>query len=206
MIEVFDVEQGSGDWFKLRLGLPTASNFDSIMASGRDDGPSLTRTGLMYRLAGEILTDVPAETFSNKAMERGKEMEPEARELYSGSTGAKLERVGFIKNTIGRGCIVGCSPDSLVGKHGALEIKTRAPEGLIPVLLKGVFPLEFRPQCQGTLMVTERKWIDLVVYYRGMPPLFVRQERDEAYIKTISDAVEIFSHELKRLVEKLRAM
>lgn len=205
MIEQFDCEQGSEDWFRLRLGLCTASNFDSIMASGRDEGPSLTRMDLMYGLAGEIMTEEPMENYSNRTMERGKEMEPEARKLYAFATGAKLDRPGFIKNTIGRGCVVGCSPDSLIGKNGVLEIKTAAPKRFIPMFLKGVFPAEFRPQCQGSLLVTEREWVDLMVYYRRMPrPLIVRQERDEAYIKNISDAVEIFAHELKRLVEKLR--
>ena len=28
---IHEVEQGSGDWLKLRLGIPTASEFDKII-------------------------------------------------------------------------------------------------------------------------------------------------------------------------------
>ena len=37
MIEIIDVEQGSPEWFKARVGLPTASRFSEILAEGGDD-------------------------------------------------------------------------------------------------------------------------------------------------------------------------
>src|SRR5207244_1211176 len=109
-LQVFNDPQNSPEWLMRRLGLPTASVFDTIMAKGRDGGPSKTRRTLMFKLAGETMTGLPAENYSNGYMERGHEWEPEARNLYAMITGNQLEQVGFLR----RGN-VGASPDSLIG-------------------------------------------------------------------------------------------
>jgi len=62
---VHDVEQGSEEWFKVRAGMPTASEFATVMASGRGGGDSKTRRTYMLKLAGEILTGEPKENYSN---------------------------------------------------------------------------------------------------------------------------------------------
>lgn len=206
-VEIIDCVQQSLEWFEARLGFATASNFGTIMASGKDGGESLTRTALLHKLAGERLSGQPAENFQSAAMKRGNDMEPEAREYYSRTNFATLTPVGFIKRTLPNGDVVGCSPDSLIGKDGALEIKTLAPDLMIKQMLRGTIPPEHRPQLHGTLWVAGLEWIDLLLFYRGMPvaPKF-RVERDEAYIKEISDRVEVFNWELRKLVEKIRSM
>lgn len=209
-VEVFDsVEQRSDDWHSLRRGLPTASRFASILAQG--DGKMRAR--YLYQLAGEALSGETAETFSNAATDRGIAMEAEARDWYGRTRFADLAQVGFVRRTVrrplGSEFVVGCSPDSFVGRDGVLEIKTTRPDLLIEMSLKGAagFPSEHRAQIQGTLWVTGRAWCDLIVFYRGMPvtPTF-RVERDEAYIRTLSDAVETFAWELKTLIECMRSM
>jgi hypothetical protein len=140
------------------------------------------------------------ESFSNEYTERGHEFEPEARDLYCFETGAALQRVGFIRN--GR---VGCSPDSLIGADGGLEIKSQSPHLLIETILKDQFPAEHVPQVQGTLWVTKREWWDLVVYYRGMPLFKKRSHRDEKYIQTLATEVDRFNAELDDVVAKIRA-
>lgn len=210
LVEVFDeIEQGTEEWFALRLGLPTASNFATIMAEGKDGGASKTRAKLLYQLAGEIVTGEPAENYSNAFMERGKQMEAEAREDYDRRfafpKAVELRRVGFVRRTVAPGRFIGCSPDSLVGEDGVLEIKTMAPHLLIPLRESGRFPTEHIAQCQGSLWVTGRAWCDLVVFYRGMKPLRYNVLRDEAYIRRIDEAVQVFSWELRKIVERERA-
>jgi hypothetical protein len=206
-IEVFaDVEQGSPEWFALRLGIPTASRFAAVCATGKDGtvAGSLTRSKLMRVLAGEILTGETAETFRNDAMERGSNMEAEARDYYARTRFVELERIGFIRRRLPSGRFVGCSPDSLIGKSKALEIKTSRPDLIIEIGDKGTgFPPEHRAQVQGTMWVAEIEEVDLMIYYRGMPyaPTFTVR-RDEAYIKDLSDSVEIFDWELHKLVER----
>lgn len=199
MIEVFDCDQNSGEWLEARRGLPTASMFATIMAKGKDGGASLTRRKYLYKLAGEILTGEVQDGYSNAHMERGHEMEPDARNMYAMMTDASPELVGFIRNGA-----KGASPDSLVGANGLLEIKTKLPDLLIDVLIKGEFPAEHRAQCQGALWVAEREWIDIAVYWPKLPLFIKRAARDEVYIADMSKAVDAFNEELAGVVEKVR--
>ncbi len=200
MMEIFeDIEQGAEPWLKLRAGIPTASVFSTLLASGRGGGESKTRQTLLYKLAGERLTGEPAENYTNGFMDRGHAMEDEARQHYAFVRDCEPKRVGFIRS--GK---TGCSPDSLVNSDGMLEIKTAAPHILIPLLLKGESPPEHKAQLQGNLMVAERQWIDIIVYYRGMKPLIVRENRDEDYISRLREAVDVFDLELRKLCERLK--
>lgn len=198
-MQIFNCEQGSEEWFRARAGMPTASEFATVMASGRDGSESKTRRTYMLKLAGEILTGEPSESYSNAHMERGKVMEEEARDWYAFSRDIEPERVGFIVNGP-----KGCSPDSLLGTNGMLEIKTALPHILIEKLLKGEFSPEHKAQCQGALWVAQREWIDLVTYWPRLPPLVVRAQRDELYIAALSKAVDEFNAELNEVVERVR--
>lgn len=206
LLTIVDVEQGSDEWFKARLGLPTASHFAVIMAQGVE-GDALTRTQYLYRLAGEIITQrVAEETFKSRAMERGKEMEPEAIADYERRKGLEVRRVGLGINFAGlRRC--GASPDGLVGFDGGLETKTMRPDLMIPLLLKGAaMQPAHRAQVQGNLHVWERDWFDFKVFYTGMPDFTVRVHRDDRYIRELDNQIQIFNFDLKNLVDKLRTM
>lgn len=195
-MEIFDVEQNSDEWLRARMGIPTASAFSQLLAKGEGK----TRRSYMLKLAGEIITGEPMESFSNEHTERGHVMEPEARDLYAFTTGADLRRIGFVKS--GR---AGCSPDSLIGENGGLEIKTKLPHLLIELILKDEFPSEHKAQVQGTLWITKREWWDLVVYWRGIPQFVKRAYRDEGYIANLAGAVNAFNEELDQVVKTIRA-
>lgn len=199
-LEILDCEQRSAEWFMARCGLPTASEFDSILANGTKGKPSKTRQSYMRRLAAEIITGQPGETYESAAMARGRAMEPEARNYYSVLKDADPTPVGFVKN--GRR---GCSPDALLGDDGLLEIKTQRADLLVDTILKGEFPKEHVPQCQGQLWITEREWLDLIVYWPGMPPFVKRAYRDDAFIASLDKAVDRFLDELDAMVAKVRA-
>lgn len=200
MLEIIQCEQGSDEWFKARLGIPTASMFSTVMASGKTPGSrSLTRDKYMRELVGERITGTANEGYNNSHMDRGKAMEAEARDLYAFVHDAPLEQVGFIRNGD-----KGCSPDSLSGKNGMAEIKTALPHILIETLIADRAPLEHRAQCQGNLWVAEREWIDLIVYWPKMPLFVKRLYRDEQYIAEMAKAVKLFNEELAELEAKVR--
>lgn len=199
MIQIIECDQGTPQWLQARAGIPTASEFSTVMASGRGGGESKTRATYMRKLAGEILTGEPAESYSNVHMERGKIMEAEARDYYAFLRDADPVQVGFIRN--GQ---KGCSPDSLIGDDGMVEIKSALPHILIEKLEKDEFSPEHKAQCQGALWVAEREWIDLVTYWPKLPPLIKRAHRDEIYIAQMSRAVDQFNEELGELVERVR--
>ena len=199
MIEIIDCEQNSDEWLRARIGLPTASMFATVMASGRGGGESLTRKKYLYQLAGEIITGETSEGYTNAAMQRGHELESEALVAYSLTNNDDIVKVGFVRN--GQ---KGASPDSLLGDAGALEIKTKQPNVLIETLMRDGFPPEHKAQCQGVLWVAEREWIDLCAYWPKMPLYVKRAYRDEEYIKTMADAVDRFNDELAATVDKIR--
>ena len=200
MREIIVCEQGSEDWRKARAGVPTASNFQTVLAKGRGGSESLTRNKYLRQLAGERITGEPMETFQSGAMKRGNEMEERARNFYSFLTDAEPELVGFIRNGN-----KGASPDSLIGDEGLLEIKTCAAHILIEHILKGEFPPEHRAQTQGQLWIAEREWVDLICFWPGMPPFVKRAVRDESYIQTLSEAVDQFNDELAAMVSKINS-
>lgn len=197
MIQVHDFDQGTPEWYEARRGLPTASEFATVLAKGEGK----TRKTYLLKLAGEILTEELAETYSNVHMERGKVMEDDARDLYAFLSDDPLTRVGFISNGP-----KGCSPDALVGDAGILEIKTALPHILLGHLLRGEFPAEHRAQTQGALWVCEREWVDLAIYWPKLPLFVKRAYRDEDYIKNLAAEVDRFNAELADTVERVRAM
>ena len=200
-MQIFDFDQNSEEWYRARMGVPTASEFATVMAKGvGGKGPSKTRRTYMLKLAGEIVTGEPMENYSNAHMERGKAMEDEARNFYAFMNDAEPRRVGFISNGP-----KGCSPDSLLGDAGMLEIKTKLPHLLIEVLLKDDFPPEHKAQCQGQLWVAEREWLDLAIYWPNLPLFVKRAYRDEAYLKTLANEIDRFNDELAEMVERVRS-
>jgi hypothetical protein len=198
-LQIIECDQGTPEWYRARLGLPTASMFATILAKGKDGGASVTRRTYLNKLAGEIFTGEPAENYTNGHMERGQAMEAEARNFYCFMHDAVPQRVGFIVNGN-----KGCSPDSLLASDGVLEIKTKMAHLAIECILRDEFPAEHKAQCQGALWVAEREWIDIAVYWPKLPLFVKRAYRDEEYIRKLAQAVDQFNDELAATVEKLR--
>lgn len=199
--QFIECEQNSPEWFAARAGIPTASEFKTIIGIKKDAKDKLTRAKYMRKLAGEILTGEVIEGYKNTHMERGHIMEDEARSHYAFMANVEPTRVGFVRNGN-----TGCSPDSLIGHNGILEIKTAFPDILIEKIEANAFPPEHRWQCQGNLWIAERDFVDLKIYWPRMPNFVKRSYRNEQEIKTISDAVDQFNDELAELVERLRRL
>lgn len=199
MIQIIDCEQGSPEWFSARMGIPTASEFSTVMAKGKDGGASKTRADYLRKLAGEILTGEPMESYTNGHMERGKLQEDEARDLYALQYNVEPVRIGFVRNGN-----MGCSPDSFIGDDGGLEIKTALPHIQIERLRLGRLPPEHRHQVQGSIWTCERKRWTFVSYCPRLPLLVVPVERDDGFIAELAGAVTKFNAELAETVEFVR--
>lgn len=122
--------------------------------------------------------------------------------LYCMLADVDVTRVGFIRNDLHR---AGCSPDSLIGDDGMLEIKTRAGHLQVELLLDGEVPTAHRAQLQGQLWIAERQWVDFFAYSPGLRPFLKRVYRDDLYIARIAKAVSIFNAELNLIVEQVAA-
>ena len=201
MIQIIDCEQGTADWFAARMGIPTASEFATVMAQGKGGGLSLIRAKYLRTLAAEIIRGTPEEeTYTNAHMERGKAQEDDARRLYAFLNDVDPHQVGFIRNGN-----VGCSPDSLIGDDGGLEIKSALGHIQIERLQRNTLPPEHKAQVQGSLWVTGRAWWDFMSYSPGLPELIIRVEPEPDYIAKLAEAVGAFNVELTQLVNSIRA-
>lgn len=197
MMEIFnEIKQGTDQWKEIRSGIPTASMFKAIIAKGEGK----TRKAYLNRLAAEIITGESIESFTSQAMQRGTQMEDEARSFYCFLKDVETTQVGFIKN--GR---KGASPDSLIGIDGLLEIKTQRGDLLVETILKDEFPPEHMAQVHGQLWVSEREWCDLIVYWPNMPQFIKRIYRDESYINRLTQEIDRFNEELDKVVSKINS-
>ena len=195
-LEVFDVEQGSPEWFEARRGVVTASRFSDVLSKGQ----GITRRKYLLTLAGEAITGEVAESYSNAHMERGHVMEGDARDLYAFAKDVEPMLVGFMRR--GR---AGASPDSLVGDNGMLEIKSKLPHLQIDMLEKNKLPSEHVAQVQGQLLVSGREYCDFVSYWPKLPLFCIRVERDEKYIAALEQAIADFVGELDGYIAKYGA-
>lgn len=233
MIEIFDeIEQGTESWFQCRLGLPTASEFATVMSEGRADGtmpnPMIDAMVKAGCSASQLAAAVKAakSKASNPAAMRAKYLRQLAGEIQTGATADSYTNVHMDRGRtmedeardlyayvhdaeikrVGfiKNGAKGCSPDSLVDANGGLEIKTALPHIQIDRLFRGTLPPEHKAQVQGSLWVAEREWWDFVSYWPKLPPLTIRVYRDEAYIRLLSDAVDAFNEELAAMVERIK--
>ena len=182
--------QGSPEWFELRRGIPTASNFDRILTP-KTGKPSASADPYISELIAERYHIGPLdelEATASDAMKQGLALEPEARHRYEAETGVAVAQVGFVTTDDGR---LGCSPDGLVGDSGGLEVKCPSGKTHVGYLRERVLPDDYKAQVHGSLIVTGRKWWDFVSYCHGLPLFRVRVVPDE-YTDRLREALYLF--------------
>lgn len=173
---IHEVEQRSDEWYALRAGKPTASEFSKIITSKGD--PSKSAAKYAMTLAGEIYAGKSLDAWEgNSHTERGRELEGEAISHYEFTRGVTVNTVGFITDDKNQ---YGCSPDGLINDDGMIEVKCLKAENHIEAILyhkkHGQCQAKYVQQTQGQLMICKRKWCDLVFYHPDLPRLTIRQE------------------------------
>jgi hypothetical protein len=129
----------------------TSSNFSKVMANY---GKAFGKPALEYamRTAIESKTNTTIETFKNEWMDRGIEMEQDARELYQDLTFSDVFPGGF--SSIGR---FGASADGRV-KDGLIEIKSVKYTTHFERLVKGGYDTAYQWQIRGQMWLYDRDW------------------------------------------------
>lgn len=175
MAKILTFPQRSPEWYAARRGVPTASEFGSIITPKRGEYASAADT-YINQLIDEVVRPDAGQAFTgNRHTERGELLEDDARELYAFEREVVPQQVGFILNDAGT---LGCSPDSLIQLDGGLEIK--CPDGPTHVkwMRAGGVPDEHKPQVHGSLIITGREYWDFLSYCPGYDPLIVRVTPD----------------------------
>ena len=200
--------QEGQDWVQQRCGAFTASRASDLMAKTRS-GPSASRGALLALLAVERLTGHPVETYCNAAMQRGTDLEAEAREAYSFATGHAVIEVGFCQHATIPRC--GASPDGLVGDDGLVELKCPANMAKhLDSLRTGAHAQEYRWQLQHQMLVTGRQWVDAVSYDPRFPDglqlAIQRVGRDEDAIAELVAEIKKADAEVMAMVAELHSI
>ena len=199
-------EQRSAEWHCERAGKFTGSRFADVLARNKKTGePLKAYHDLIWQVAVERMTGQAIEGPQGFALQWGADVEPYAREAYELATGNIVTETGFIAHPDYP--FAGASPDGLIGDDGTLEMK--CPKSSIVHVQRFIdgLPDDYRPQVQGQLWVTRRKWSDFVSFDPRMPEslrlLKIRVNRDDAYIETLQNAVLAAEAEACALIKKL---
>lgn len=197
-MKILEAEQGTQEWHDARLGRPSASQFHKLITT--KGKPSTSADGYIDTLIAERLRGYSEPLFVTDAMQRGTDLEPEARETYEFINNVQVQEVGFILDDSGE---FGCSPDGLI-EEGGLEIKCPAARNHRAWARKKVCPSKHFAQVQGCMWITDRKWWDFMSYHPDMEPFIVRVERDEEFITQLAVQVKAAVDEIISEVENLK--
>jgi putative phage-type endonuclease len=202
MIEMMD--QGTEEWFTIRIGKVTASRVADVIAKTKT-GYSASRDNYMAQLICERLTGLKGESFTNAAMQHGTDTEPLARAAYEALKDVLVDEVGFVPHPTIE--MAGASPDGLVGEDGLLEIKCPNTATHIETLISKVVPGKYNTQMQFQMACTGRQWCDFVSFDNRLPEMFqlfvTRVPRDEVFIRLIESEIVQFIAELDDKINKL---
>lgn len=201
---ILPFEQGSDEWRNARLGVISGTRLKQVLGT--------QSKSLLYELIAESLAPTP-ESMTSEAMERGVELESDARVLYESITGNGMDEVGFCLHE--KYDWLGCSPDGLFkekkGKKvkyvGAIEIKCPNTKTHIEYLVEKKVPSEYRAQVLQYFIVNEDlEWLDFVSYdpriqLPEMQMSIVRVLRDE-----VADEIEVALEKLLAFREKWEAL
>jgi putative phage-type endonuclease len=195
------MNQQTPEWFAQRVGKVTASRIADVMAKVKS-GEAASRANYRAQLVAERLTGVPAESYTNAAMQWGTDTEPYARMAYEADTGNLVLETGFVLHPeIG---FSGASPDGLIGDDGLVEIKCPNTATHIEYLLNNGVPEKYKPQMAWQMACTGRKWCDFISYDPRLPDdlkLFcAKYLRDDEYITELEAAVSQFLKEVEETV------
>jgi len=159
------VEQNSEEWFDLRVGKITSSNFGKIMANYPNAFGTPAKE-YAQKVALEIVTGERDESndFKNHYMERGNEYEPVARELYEIETFNNVTNGGFYYTDK-----IGDSNDGNVGENGCIEIKCVIPNIQWKRIKNGGIDTSYKWQIHSHIWQGNKKWCDFVSYCPEMP-------------------------------------
>jgi len=115
------IKQGTIEWFNQRVGSVTASQVANVVAKTKT-GTSEKRKRYLYEIVAERLTGQSVDVPVTNAMQRGIDLEPQARDIFAKTMkDFKVDEASYYKHPTIK--YAGASPDGLVGKFGLLEIK-----------------------------------------------------------------------------------
>jgi hypothetical protein len=189
------VEQRSPEWHQLRSGRVNGSTAKDVLAK-ISKGEAAARRDLRVQLALETVLGTSCEdsTYVNADMQRGIDLEAEARAAYEMHTGHIVRECGYLSSTTRQ---IGLSPDGVVGDfEGLVEIKVPRSATHWGYLENGGTGLHQAQLTHALLLCHDVQWIDFVSYDPRFPPalqlVVTHVTRDMLKLDDYSVALEQF--------------
>ena len=173
-MKIHEVEQGSYEWHVLRRDYLTGSHADEIIKY--HPGKAIER---QYALPLAEAYD-GEEGYQSAAMQRGKELEPEARAVFTQKTGIHLDEVGFVSHD---SLPIGISPDGLTMDNlTGFEVKCPGAVQYQKMVLADTILPEYTGQIAHQFAVIEDLkqcfWVAYRPEFTACPMLIYRVRRD----------------------------
>ena len=193
-----ECDQGSDEWLQARCGVVSASNFSKVFTTAGK--LSTSREGLINQLIAENLVGSPTETFKSEAMQRGNDLEPQARAMFEMLMDVEVKEVGF---AIMEDYRIGCSPDGLFGDTG-LEIKCPMASTHCAYLRANKLPSTYVQQVQGTMLLLGLSSYWFMSFHPDIKPLIIEVQRDDELLALAEPLLIETAEIIKSETEKLR--
>ena len=195
-MKIYNFEQRTEDWYNIRKGKMTASNAETIIANGK---------GLetyIYNLMAEYYSSAEKENYINADMQRGIDLEPEAKIEFQFYTGLGIKEVGCVELNE----YILASPDGLIGDDGLIEIKCPNDSIYFKLLLSNNIKPEYIAQMQMQMYVTDRQYCYFVSYNPNFEKsLYIKKiNRDEEMIDKLKKGLERGTQLIKEIKENFR--
>ena len=195
-MKIYNFEQRTDEWYAIRRGKMSASNAETIIANGK---------GLetyIYNLMAEYYSSAEKENYINADMQRGIDLEPEAKIEFQFYTGLDIKEVGCVELND----YILASPDGLIGNDGLIEIKCPNDSVYFKLLLSNNIKPEYIAQMQMQMYVTDRQYCYFVSYNPNFEKsLYIKKiNRDEEMIDKLKKGLERGTQLIKEIKKNFR--
>lgn len=173
----FNIEQGSSDWFSEKWGKIGGTRAKELFVK--------TDT-LFYKLLAEHVEPFDEdfeEGYSSEAMERGEELEPQARIELGKYLGLEFLECGWIQSN---NALLGISPDGITSDL-TIQCEIKCPKAVahLKICVKDEIPLEYINQCVHAFTVNDKLQKLYFLSYRPecqLKPMFVKELTRESLV------------------------
>jgi len=163
-MKIHNLEQQTEEWFELKITFPFSASKAQAIASAGKGLETLVFESITRKFSSGV-----EERYTNSDLERGNELEGQARAIYGLENDVEVVEVGFITNNK-ISDLAGVSPDGLVNEDGMTEIKSLSDKVYMKKLMEIAATGEFKIdsahvwQMQMQMLFSERDWNDYVLY------------------------------------------
>jgi hypothetical protein len=193
MIPKGAILQSSDQWLPARQGLATTSRQDDIIARLKKGEWGKAAVDYAIEIVAQRLCNHSVERYVTAAMQRGLDLEPEARREWEAATGLMADAAALVTHP---DLDWGSTPDGWIGDDALLELKVPQIHTHVRYCLDGVVPAQYVPQLVGQQCVTGRRLTYFASYCPEMPEgtrLFMREfSATDEQVETVTAATREF--------------